>query len=371
MFDKLKSKPFKSVIEDTGSENNYNTIENKTEKINLEYVFDDYDDVLAKIISKVVETESLSSLNDFEYNYLYYIFLIQHERSPMARNDIQFISDQAKELLKSLKHLNPVNYDELYNEVNLDENQVKALSIKNILGDKSKALDIITKRPLILLYNPNNNFITSDNAVSMYNHSPYETESLQSRYLEIIFPLSSKLSISIVPDYISVQINSNNRFSSIKNAIETRKSLRLSSKEVLFYNSLQLIKSRRFVYSNTELLTIFKENPEYVLSQKQRTASASVGFKQFFPEITKNDHVTLKVNGYIYPYDIINYSNNDLKLFIEMKTRFSINLFDKVEIEQVCLYSNQHLVQMMRHVSLKIVTQNSDTSKIEFKSKFG
>jgi hypothetical protein len=289
------------------------------------------------------------------------MMLIQLERSPIQRSTYIHLSEELNRII------NKTGFKSEYKVV--DENSAKALSLKTILEDKKDLYNVICKRPIVLL--KGNSLITSDNAVITYSHSPYDNGGLISKYLEMAFPISSKYCLSIVPEIligIDKRKVKDQVFNSILIGIESGEAVIDSSDDILFKNSLQIIRSKRFIYSSEFIDKISSELYDVFIKKPERKTSINVGYNQKNNRVRKQKHLVIEINLICKDYDIISYENNDEILFIDIENTSKIHNYVGVEIDRISVYDNQYEVRMMRYVH--IIKDDKNSNRLIIEPKF-
>jgi hypothetical protein len=362
VYDKKSKKHFTNTISTVGSENKYNTFFIGGKEFNLEQIYSEYDSKVSYVTSKIIEYGNLYCLSGDDYSFLYYMMLVQLERSPIQRSTYIHLSEELN------RFINKTGYKSAYKVI--DENSAKILSLKFILQEKNDLFNVICKRPIVLL--KGNSFITSDNAVITHSHSPYDNGGLISKYLEMIFPISSKYCLSVVPEIligIDKRKVKNQALLNILVGMETGESVIDSSEDILFRNSLQIIRSKRFIYSSETLDKISSELYEVFIKKPEQKTSVSVVYNTKNNQIRKQKHLVIEINLIYEDYDIVDYENKDETLIIEIDNTCKLLNYIGVEIDRISIFDNQYEVRMMRYVHILRDENHSNRLIIEPKIK--
>lgn len=356
-YDKWNKRTFSNTIENIGSENDYNNVVINGVKHNYEHIFDKFDSMLSDVVKLIGENEDLRCLDDNQFSFLYYIFLVQLQRSPLVRSTFEKISRQMLEMLEEFG-LDP-NDSKLKDEYIIDTDHAKALSIKAIVDDYSDLLEPIKDRPIILLRAVDNRIISSDNSVVMYSHSPYEIACLKSEYVEINIPISSRLVLSLLPEKVlgglSIPEIQNTYSRRIRDAIYNRSCYDIDHSNVLFLNSLQVSNARRFIYSSYDcshfVESIIIENP----ALQKIESSIFIGNHGPNKRVKKDDHIVIWIDSNYIEIKLISFESDteQLLITIERKNR-SLKIFD-IEIDKISVFKEQIEVVMMRHVKIEVL----------------
>lgn len=346
IYDKLLAKQFTNTVDNVGSENEYNTILFNENRYNLEKEFQSFDDNLALICHKIIENGNLHCLTKDEYDYLYIIILVQMHRSPIVRSTIKTTNHQLNSIVNHIT-------GNSNSEMDIDSNTIKAISLHTIFNDIEPLLKIIKSRLFLLLKTEKNYFITSDNAVVMIRHSEYENVSLTAPYTEIVFPISPNYAISLLPQILCNELKNTNVqcIDEIRNAVYRKESLILNNENVLFMNSAQLYSSKRFIYSNFELIDYLKNELQFVPEKKEKVSLYKIGGDALKANVRDNLHIVLYVDNFYYDYDIEKYIKSEVNQ--EILIVVGKPILDKyvyLKIPQMFIYEKKFPVIMIRHI---------------------
>ncbi|MCL1493478.1 MAG: DUF4238 domain-containing protein [Pseudanabaena sp. Salubria-1] len=85
VFNKTTNNFFPSSITKAGSENYFNSFQHKNKEINFEEVFQNIDNIGSKIIQKIINEKSISSLNQKDLSDLSMVVAVQLFRTKIRR----------------------------------------------------------------------------------------------------------------------------------------------------------------------------------------------------------------------------------------------------------------------------------------------
>ena len=355
VYDKKIGKMHQTSIANVGAENQYNTVKIGGEVYNLEEMFNDYDGKLASVINRIISNGNI--VNE-QHEFLRYAILVQLQRSPIQRSSYVSIARSIKEKIKNIISQSDFPLYEI------DENQAKILSLLSITEIKDDLLDVINHRKIILLKDIGNKLITSDNAVIMHSISNYELASLKSPYTEVDFPISSEFSLSLVPDKVVEGIEKNldnyDTLSSLKKSIHTGCNFSISEEYRNLLNSLQVLRSKRFIYSNYDcrdfITEILERNPKAANRDTLLTLEP-----QKNRNISNEKHIAIWIGTDYQVCELVEYNNEGwLDLDFAIPSKYSnLNIFNRF-ITKVSIFDQQYEIVMMRSVNIAIVSTEND-----------
>lgn len=206
--------------------------------------------------------------------------------------------------------------------------------------------------------------ITSDNAVIMHSISNYDQTSLKSPYTEVNFPISSEFALSLVPDKVVEGIENNSEryddLRSLKRSILTGCNFSISEEYRNLLNSLQVLRSKRFIYSNYDcssfITEILEKNPKAANQESLLTLGP-----QKNRNVSNEKHIVIWVDTNYHVCELVNYKNNGM-LYLDFaipSTYKNIDIFNKF-ITKISIFDQQYETVMMRSVNIAIVSIEND-----------
>ncbi len=218
---------------------------------------------ISKIISTYVmanpeKLDNLLVMTEDDMNHISLYLAIQMIRSKEFRESIKEMYEGLPLLL--MKKIAKTDEErEFLDSIELkikNKNYLKLLHAQFLMNEEmvsTIALHLRSKIWFIGHNKTNTPFITSDNPVVRYGHS--EFNGINSKGIEIVFPISPKL-ILILAD-----VEKFNKLLPFHNHF-----VEITSAEVCYYNSLQIIQSYRYVFSSKNdckmVERLMKENPK-------------------------------------------------------------------------------------------------------------
>jgi len=258
VFDKKTDRVFRAAVADVGAENRYNTLVVEGRSVNAESVFDEHDTRLASLLKTLRESQDLSCLTEDDRVQVAYAVAVQRLRVRLVRTTLAAFPRQLRKV-----------FDEAGADYSpdvapdLDDNQIKAMSFR-MLKDAERFVPAFLKK-LWLLHTTtlDEPFWISDSPVVTVNILPWGDTGLESRGIEIAWPISSTLVLSFLCPSMPAKLEGVSQ----KGAEYLRSSptIRSNPDGVLFYNSLQALQSSRYLYAATDEFRharrILDENP--------------------------------------------------------------------------------------------------------------
>ncbi|PKG37040.1 DUF4238 domain-containing protein [Psychromonas sp. Urea-02u-13] len=289
-FDLKMAKSFASQIRDVGHENNF--YNHPEEGNQMEFQLGKLETKVAPIIDKIISEGSIKSLSKGDQKYLGIFTIVQMMRVNSIRESLvemgelivdKFVGDsvepdsQADHLLTSFKELD-----------------VKTQSIDMLKETPLQLLPYILDKHISLVKAPKGEvFYISDNPIVKYNHQPREHRGnlgLRVKGVEVHLPISPKFCLSflcseLVDDIrkavnhhqaaVLMESTSPNGLAesiSILNHIDNKITKELSSENMEYHNSLQVLHCSRFIYSSNsdfDLVNIMlSDNPNIGLNPR-------------------------------------------------------------------------------------------------------
>ena len=204
---------------------------------------------------------SIEVLSEKNLDFLSLYISIQLIRSKEFRKHIVEIYEREPLLMMKKMALQKKDYEQLKALENIslklkNKNHEKLLHAQFIMNEEISyhIAEMLRNKIWIIGYNTSDiDFITSDNPVVRYGR--LKKHGLNSKGIEIMFPISPKLIICIQdPEYFVLHGSSHKHF------------IKLTRKEVEFYNSFQVLQSYRYIFSKKKefylVSEIVKHRPE-------------------------------------------------------------------------------------------------------------
>lgn len=272
VFDKLQKSSFSSSIVNAACENNFNILTINDEKINFEHLFQENDDKLAELITKINADKHLNGLSNNNKNELCYIVAKQIVRTKMYRTSML---SSAEQLSKTLKDFG-IDPSEVSNFNIPSDSDIRKATLGSLLNTDQIASALNNKQLILIHRGKNECFWISDNPVVRHNAFPYGEFGLNSPGIEIYFPISSKLVIGFFCPSIIIKLDTalNSKeeyidkklYTSMFEGINKGEAISMGETTVTYLNSLQIGSSSRFLYAAENDFSlaerIIDKNPE-------------------------------------------------------------------------------------------------------------
>lgn len=245
VFDKKALRVYESAIGDAAAENQYNTLEVDGRQVNLEPGFDGHDSRLADLLRKLRDARELACFTDDDRRDLAYAAVVQRLRVRLVRSTISSLSGQ---LRKVFEDVGAAGLPDIAPD--LDSNQVKALTFR-MLNEADRFVPAFLKKHWLLHTTTETHpFWTSDSPIVAVNMLPWGDAGLESRGVELAWPISSSLALSFVCPSMSAKLEG--LAPSAAELLCSSPTIQASENGVLFYNSLQVLQSSRFLYGMSD-----------------------------------------------------------------------------------------------------------------------
>ena len=250
VFDKASVRSYVAAITDAGAENHFYSVEIGDQRLVLEDLFNDIDNEGAKLLDKICQARSLTTLSAEERLLLCVVAAAQLLRVKRMRNDLIEVTRQ---LLATLEKFGVSNAQELDGHV-MSENQARIASMERFVELPFFAGPFLEK-DLILLSSQSESFFIGDNPVVVNNSFPYGELGLSSPGVEIYFPISRDLVVgfycaSIRRGYLEkFETWGETRYQPLLDSMRSGEPVEFSPEQVGFLNQLQVQRSTQHLYS--------------------------------------------------------------------------------------------------------------------------
>jgi hypothetical protein len=290
-FDKKRGKSFPSHVGNSGHENNFyhHTVHGNS----MEFRLGELETILAPIIKTIIKCGTVKRLSDEDHQRICFFVAVQMSRVNSVRESM---SQGLRILAEKLKDDVIAPNSSAEKLLATTEDDIKESSIDMLNNIPDSIYPHIFDKSMSLVKAPKGeSFYISDNPIVKYNHIPESMGGnlgLCTKGIEIYFPISSKYCLSFLcPDFIKdvrnkAQQNNALFYSTVSTEqanltelleqYDSKITKQLLSEHLKFYNSIQVLNSSRFIYSNS---------PEFLLANVMLTNN---------PEILKQPRV---VNG--------------------------------------------------------------------------
>lgn len=275
VFDKLRGVSYLASIRDTASKKNYYEINKESIELNTEEILSEIESDCAPILMKIINESSVSNISDNEHSKICLFTALQYLRTNKTRDQLEQINKLMAKRLKKDGHSSAAK------EFNSSKSEIKEITSSALY---SASLDVMTdfkiKKFALFLSPDNNQFLISDNPITLYNYKPrYGRGNLGTRVdnVEIYFPISPKhclvftcpklvreLNESVIQSKLYKELGYDHSINmdeseKIINCYKYKTPRQLNEDNMEFQNSLQVIHSTRFVYSNENNFNLCKE----------------------------------------------------------------------------------------------------------------
>jgi hypothetical protein len=372
VFDKKRGISFPSSIIDAGSENHFNTVVRNGERLNFEAMFQKNDDDLAYLVEKIIDNRNTHCLTDLEKETFLSVVVVQMIRTKMCRTSIKSVSEQL------VRQFSEKEWD-LDLEVPT-ENDVRESSLSSYKDFTSHMEAISGKLGFLIQSNTNEDFIISDNPITRHNTFPYGDVGLSCHGIEVYFPISPNLTFALycptiikkMNSYVFYQPESPTKalYESIIKGIASGTPVTLGKTTSKFLNSLQVINSSRFLYSNSKSLfcsanEIINKNP-YLAEVKTHTIVGEMGKAPIKNKMPDGEWVVIHTVHDHHMLSIFNVSNEIGDFKFSVKRNNDIEGFlNSINIKEISLFKNGSEITHMKDVKLEFCIKNTSELMIK------
>jgi len=285
VFDKTNSKVFLSHVRDVGHENYFYQDNDMGFNVNTETRLSELENICAPVIESIVNHQCLPSIGSDEHRIICLFIAVQLSRTKNMR---EFLSKINRSMADWVRGFGVDPNTDVENFKVLTETEIKQSSIdvlRSIPGDLVK--HILDKEWSLLKSPKGEYFYISDHPVTMHNNYPRKdrgNDGLRLRGIEVYFPLTPRLCLNFMCSEMmnefrtkvsehNLRISQGTAFpvdmsepDNLVNKIDNNLVRVLVPENVEFQNSLQVINSSRFVYSQNQGFELAKDmlktNPE-------------------------------------------------------------------------------------------------------------
>lgn len=276
VFDKQERRSFVASIDDAGAERDFNRVQVDGQDLNYESLFQELDDRLARVVSKLVQEMSVAKLETDELRDLPTLVACQLVRTKLHRTTPVEISRQLDEWSKAhgLTRLRLIN-----------DAEARRIALEQLFRLDEYAVPI-SEKDIILLISREQRLWASDNPVVVYNTFPYGQTGLRSPSVELYYPLAPHLCLGLycpsIREILSEAIDPNHPrpgpadpfMFELYNALVGQRTLEIPEKYSIHLNTLQISQSSRFLYSNKDEFGLTHR----ILSQDPKVANLKSRF---------------------------------------------------------------------------------------------
>lgn len=278
VYDKLNDKAFEALISKTGGERYFYEIKSDADDFSIEDTLGVFESATAPILRKIIENQSLKSVTRKEKMTLSKFIALQHLRGPAIRNRIS-------ELAKTLE----INFN-FFEETGLEkptEQDNKRNHCELAISGVHKISPYLYNKDWVLCESRTAQIIIGDTPVVMHNTFGKGT-GLKNEGVEIYMPISPNYCLLILCSSVRKAIDES-LSRPIKNPLakplikqlkinshtfKKKGSMYLNEEHVTFINSLQVINSERFLYSNKLNFDL----PRLMISENEKLKSGTGRF---------------------------------------------------------------------------------------------
>lgn len=280
VFDKRTGKKFRTSIKNIASENGFYDFEFEGHKLTLEVSLSKVDSQASKVIKKIVQNESLAVISNEEKHFLAQFLAIQFVRTRQLRETFRDFNELIPKALQN----RGLKQEDIQHFVDTDESNIIFQHIRSIEDFGTYVPYFLDKIWILFKTNIKNPFYISDNPIvlqNFYTYGPLSNIGLAIKGIEIYFPLTNTLSLAMwCPSHEDTIKMTREQYKNLyeKNprvaklipydptaieqlmtGMEKGEVVQFNYDNVINHNSLQVIFSYRYVYSNTDDFSLAEE----------------------------------------------------------------------------------------------------------------
>ena len=380
-FDKHDESVRPHSIKNAGSEKFFYSIRKNGMELNFEDSFQEADDKLATIVTKIIKNESLTILTKKEQEFIIELTALQILRTRESlnltkkiHNSIIAITNRiSKEWDVPLENFTPQigPYDE-------ELSKVKFLELDKTLKEFGQ---IVKSKIAYLCYTTDEEpYWCSDNPVVFNNHLNFGDKGLNNKGTDIHFPISKNFLIVFACE--SHLYNGQLKSKLLEGTKETEKKFiesinfrtkrKSQSENVLYYNSLQVRDSTRFVYSFQDKFEMAKRFLTDFPNHRNLNSDEVFSFEKQQGQLDYPSHpigIYLICSGE-YAYHEIEINKYDLDNFIFTATDDAdLEALTKEEkISEMKLIENGDVVFLLREMRISLLNEKERKFSFVFPS---
>jgi hypothetical protein len=270
VFDKTATNSFPSNADDAGHENNFNSVKTDNDFRNFENTFQENDNMVGVLSKKLNELTDKFDFTRKEKYDLAYITRVQQIRTKLIRTDSIGISEDITQWLRNRDERSSDLHTPEPPLIENDEN-AKLITVE-LLRSAIDFIPYFLQRGMVLFRTEEKHpFWCSDNPVIMHNESAQMLRGFLVPGTHIYFPVSKTLLIAFLcKDFCGklkkaydICIETNKQvpldLEEYHNGLFNNQIINIEHLEVDFYNSLQVLNSSRFLYSNLNEFELAKK----------------------------------------------------------------------------------------------------------------
>jgi len=299
IYDKLHERSFKTPVRNAGAEKAFYDCEHNGERISIEPKLEVLETLAAPIIKRIIENESLGSLNNKDKSIISLFCAIQMLRVKATRESMGELNNTLKEFIERAGG----KIDEVEGFKFMDKDEIKKSCIGSVLAAGELAPYFYDKIWLLLKTSSKSPLYIADNPISLFNSVRRPGRGnlgLKVKGIEIQLPLSKNLCLSMVCPSLIEQIEQGVKNAqlleralglrntgllsdaqNILNAVLPGSARRIKPENVEHLNSLQVRSASRFIYSSTSDFSLVQDmiKKEPSLKEPRRFNSNHTGHR--------------------------------------------------------------------------------------------
>lgn len=298
VYDKSTARSFQSNVKNVASESKFYDFEIDNKIYSLESSLSTIESKAKKLIERILTIDSINAWSDDDRGIIAVFLAIQFVRTKAFRAQWASLPGMLRAKVESLKtkatpssQAEALMRDPTENEIKIDTARI------TVKAPEDFGPHFLNKAWLLIKTTNSHPFIIGDNPISLQNHTdmePYGNLGLAVKDIQIYFPLSSTRalamwcpslaksifdaaeSIRTLPKESLVSVKNPAGILDIESALQGRSNLFYNPEHVMNFNSLQIARSERFLFSpknDFSLVAKMIQDHPYIKSGQRMTAS--------------------------------------------------------------------------------------------------
>lgn len=240
-FDKKLDSIFVASVSKVAAESYFNDFD---EDQSFEKALSKFEGMVIDHYKNLVKSQSLAKLTPVDKAAIAYFIAVQHSRTRRSRDIIKDASEKVLEQAQEIGVVPDKRVYELFTEEGAKRFQYHLMAMTS-----SKFTKLLLKRKWTLVINQTEiPFWTSDSPLVYFNSFPYDKHDgfgFERSGSELYFPMNPWLNLAVIDERI---------FQNVPDEIVVD-----DEDEIIFYNQLQVIFSKRFIYSSNKDFSIAQD----------------------------------------------------------------------------------------------------------------
>lgn len=378
-FDKTNDSIRPHSIKNAGSEKYFYSIRINEKEFNFENLFQDADNTLPTIITKIIANQSLSVLTKDEQDFLFKLTALQIVRTRASLNILKKIHNTLLDITNRISKEWDIPKENFEPQIeHYDEELYKTtfLDLEELINNFAS---ILRNKITYLCYTSDDDpYWCSDNPVVQNNHLNFGDIGLSNLGTDIHFPISKNFLIvfscrsHLYQGELKSQLlqHANDTVNKSIESINFKTKKNSEAENVLYYNSLQVRDSSRFVYSQVDNFNMAKnfltDFPEYrnLNSDEVFSFERKEGEKEY-PSFPRGKYLICNGKKAHHQIEIQEYDLDELIFEASSDSNFSSITKEEV-ISEMKLIEDGIIILLYREMIAIVIDEQKRLFKVKF-----